>query len=102
MLIFKTKELKTKERKSLLSLGGIAYRKELEDTYDEWKLNLKKSVKKMRVLGTNHLKVDIDMGELLTWCAVRGCKNIGENRAEFITGLLRQGRGTKIEEQDLE
>jgi hypothetical protein len=47
------------------------------------------------------LKVDIDREELLTWCTGRGFKNTGENCAQFITDLLRQGRGTKIEEQDL-
>ena len=77
-------------------------RKELEDTYDEWKLNLVKSVKNLQALGATPLKVDIDMEELLTWCAGRGFKNTGENRAEFITDLLRQGRGKKIEERDLE
>ena len=77
-------------------------RKELEDTYDEWKLNLVKSVKNMRACGMTPLKVDIDVEELLTWRTGRGLKNTGENRAEFITDLLRQGRGRKIEERDLE
>lgn len=77
-------------------------RKELEDTYDEWKLNLKKSLIKMSTLGSTPLKVDIDMEELLAWCGERGFRNTGENRAEFIAGLLRQGRGKKIEKQDLE
>jgi len=77
-------------------------RKELEDTYDEWKLNLIKSVNNLRALGSTPLKVDIEMEELLIWCRVRGFKNTGENRAEFITDLLRQGRGKKIEKQDLE
>jgi len=77
-------------------------RKELESTYDEWKLNLIKSVKNLLALGMTPLKVDIDMEELLTWCMGRGFKNTGENRAEFITDLLRQDRGKKIEEQDLE
>ena len=75
-------------------------RRELEDTYDEWKLNLKKSVKNMRARGMTPLKVDSDIGELLLWCAARGYKNTGENRAEFITDLPRQGQGKKIEEQD--
>ncbi len=66
-------------------------REELEDTYDEWKLNLVKSVKNLQALGSIPLKVDIDLDELLAWCAGRGFKNTGENRAEFITDLLRQG-----------
>jgi hypothetical protein len=56
----------------------------------------------MRALGTTPLKVDIDMEELLTWCTGRGFKNTGENRAKFIADVLRQGRGKKIEEQDLQ
>jgi hypothetical protein len=83
-------------------LETAADRRELEDSYDGWKLNLKKSVKNMRALGMTPLKVDIDMEELLTWCAVRGLKHTGESRAEFIADLLRQSRGKKIEEQDLE
>ena len=67
-------------------------RKELEDTYDEWKLNLIKSVNNMRKIGATPRKVDIDLEELLVWCAVRGFKNTGESRAEFITDLLRLGR----------
>jgi hypothetical protein len=77
-------------------------RKKLEDTYDEWKSNLIKSVKNTRACGMTPLKVDIDVEELLTWCTGRGFKNTGENRVEFIADLLRQGRGKKIEEQDLE
>lgn len=77
-------------------------RKELEDTYDEWKSSLNKSVKKMHAYGMTPMKVDIDLDELLTWCVGRGFKNTGENRAEFITDLLRQGRGKQIEDRDLE
>jgi hypothetical protein len=77
-------------------------RKELEDTYDEWKLNLVKSVKNLRALGPSPLKVDIDIEELVNWCKERDFKNVGASRAEFITDLLRQGRGKKFEEQDLE
>jgi hypothetical protein len=76
-------------------------RKELEATYEEWKLNLIKSVKNMRLTGMTPLKVDLDMEELLAWCTGRSCKNTGENRVEFIGDLLRQGRGKKIEDQDL-
>jgi len=65
-------------------------------------LNLIKSVKNLRKLGSTPLKVDIDMEELLNWCKGRSVKNAGATRAEFITELLRQGRGKKIEAQDLE
>ena len=77
-------------------------RTELEDTFDEWKLVLNKSVKDLRARGVNPMKVDIDLEELLAWCAGRGFNNTGENRAAFINDLLRQGRGKKIEKQDLE
>jgi hypothetical protein len=40
------------------------------------------------------------MAELLAWCKSRGKKNTGASRAEFITELLRQGRGKKIEKSD--
>jgi hypothetical protein len=75
-------------------------RKDLEDTYDEWVLNLKKSINNLRTLEKEPLKVDIDMAELLAWCKSRGKKNTGASRAEFITELLRQGRGKKIEKSD--
>ena len=55
----------------------------------------------MRTLGMKPLRVDIDMNELLAWCTAKGRETNGESRAEFITELLRQGRGRKIEEQDL-
>ena len=76
-------------------------RADLEDTYEEWEQNLKKSLKHMRTLGMKPLRVDIDMNELLAWCTAKGRETNGESRAEFITELLRQGRGRKIEEQDL-
>jgi hypothetical protein len=38
------------------------------------KSNLIKSIKNMRALGMTPLKVDIDIGELLMWCAGRGFK----------------------------
>jgi hypothetical protein len=60
-----------------------------------------KGVKDLRARGIKPLKVDIDMEELLAWCAGRGFNNTGENRAEFISELLRLGKGKKIEKQDL-
>jgi len=71
-------------------------RAELEDTYEEWELNLKKSMEHMRKLGMNPLKVDMDVKELLRWCKSRDLKNVGESRAEFITDMLRQGKGKLI------
>ena len=71
-------------------------RNELEDTYEEWELNLKKSVKNMHALGMKPLRVEIDINELLQWCKSRNLKNAGENRAEFITDMLRQGKGRPI------
>lgn len=68
-------------------------RAELEDTYEEWLQNLKKSLKNMCSLGVEPLRVDIDMNEFLAWCEAKSRKRNGESRAEFITELLRQGRG---------
>lgn len=76
-------------------------RAELEDTYEEWEQNLKKSVKHMRTLGMKPLRVDIDMQELLAWCAANKRKTDGESRAEFIAELLRPGRGRNIEDRGL-
>ena len=70
----------------------------LEDTYEVWKQNLKKSLKNMRKLGMTPLGVDLDVNAFLSWCKTNGRQTNGESRAEFITELLRQGRGRKIEE----
>jgi hypothetical protein len=68
-------------------------RAELEDTYEEWVVNLKKSLENMRKLGIEPLRVDIDIHELNAWCTAQGLKRDGEARAEFIAELLRQEKG---------
>jgi hypothetical protein len=73
-------------------------RAELEGTYEEWGQNMKKSLKNMRKLGMTPLGVDLDVNAFLSWCKTNGRQTNGESRAEFITELLRQGRGRKIEE----
>lgn len=50
----------------------------------------------MRTLGMELLRVDIDLKELLAWCTANGRKTNGESRAEFITELLRQGKGRPL------
>jgi len=73
-------------------------RAELENTYEEWEKNLKKGLENMRKLGMAPLGVDLDVNAFLSWCKANGRQTNGESRAEFITELLRQGRGRKIGE----
>lgn len=49
-------------------------RPELEDTYEEWDKNLKKSLKNMLAVGMKPLKVDLDVHEFLSWCKANGRK----------------------------
>lgn len=102
--------MKKKDDKTVFGIGF--YRKEqwpllletaedrtdLEDTFEEWEKNLKKSLKNMRAAGMEPLKVDLDMQEFLSWCKTNSRKMNGESRVEFIAELLRQGRGMKIED----
>jgi hypothetical protein len=68
----------------------------IEDTYDEWKLSVEKSLKNIRAAGIEPLRVDVDVNELLAWCKAQGLKNTGAARAELFAELCRQGRGKKI------
>jgi len=71
-------------------------REKLEDTYDEWIRDFRKTVRNMRKAGINPRKVCFKLDELIDFCRKKGLKNNAEARSEFFAELTRQGRTEEI------
>ena len=74
----------------------------LEDTYAEWMLNLIKSVRNMLALGMTPLKWKLTWKNCLRGVQAEIAKIPEKIGLISIADLLRQGRGKKIEAQDIE
>lgn len=62
---------------------------ELEASHDEWLACAEKTMDRMRKVGTQFKKVDIDVEEMIRWCQSRGKTMDGQARAEFIARKTR-------------
>jgi hypothetical protein len=61
---------------------------ELEDTHAEWHDLAERKLKELRELGVNIERVEIDVDQLVTWCADRGRPVDGAARADHAAELL--------------
>ncbi len=78
-----------KEQWSLLK--ETAFDKEdIEDTYDEWKLQADKKIKQMRRQGLHIIKVSFDVHAFNAWCLKKGKIPDGQSRAEYTVNWLQE------------
>lgn len=80
-----------------LFLATAVDKDNLEDTYDEWLEGLKRSLIILRAEGADPVKVDVDMEELLAYCAEHGLENSGKARSQFFAEMVSKGRWEKFE-----
>lgn len=84
-----------------LFLATAVDRTKLDDTYDEWLEGLKRSLIILMAEGADPVKVDVDVEELLAYCAEHGLENSGETRSQFIADLASKGRWERFEKDFL-
>ncbi len=63
---------------------------ELESTYDEWVAQAEKSISDIEHLGLTPQKIDIDVVELIRWCASNKRPLDGAARSKFAAEKLRE------------
>ena len=63
---------------------------ELESSYDEWVAQAKKSISDIESLGLTPKKIDIDVVELIRWCASNKQPLDGTARSKFAAEKLRE------------
>ena len=62
----------------------------LEGTYEEWLREATVGLKRMKDIGMEAEKVDIDVNELVAWCKQRGEPVNGSSRSEFAADKIRR------------
>jgi hypothetical protein len=61
----------------------------IEETYEEWIHNAKKSLKKMKNQGVEPIKVDFDVNEFNAWCKDNKKSPNGDSRCEYVALRLQ-------------
>jgi len=59
-------------------------RESMHDTWEDWHKSFLKAKNDLTSQGFEVMKVEIDLDELRHYCAMRGIKNDGGARAQFI------------------
>ena len=70
-------------------------RDNLEDTYEEWKATADKTLKKIEKPGVWHLKIYVDVDELVSWCKFENLPVDGEARTIFVADKVEEKIGRK-------
>ncbi|MGO9275615.1 MAG: hypothetical protein ACLQOO_36155 [Terriglobia bacterium] len=66
-------------------------RDQLEDTHEEWLENATRVFNRLKRLGGPVVKMDIDVEDMLAWCAKNGLAVNGESRAKYIVEKTSHG-----------
>ena len=95
------KKKKTKNPKSELGVGWYrpeqwalllaesVDRDELESTHAEWLAQAERSLARIRAAGLKPIKIDIDVEDLIAWCANQGIPLDGNARSQYIADRIR-------------
>ncbi|HMD98500.1 MAG TPA: hypothetical protein VKM93_14345 [Terriglobia bacterium] len=66
-------------------------RDRLEDTHEEWLKNATRVFDRLKRQGVPVIKTDIDVEDLLAWCAKNGLAVNGESRAKYVVEKTSHG-----------
>ena len=62
----------------------IADRESMHDTWDDWHKDFEKTKRDLTNLGFEVVGVVVDLDELAEYCKLRGLKNDGKARSQFV------------------
>ena len=71
-----------------------ADKKDLDDSYDEWKSNASSAIQDLRDEGQLIQKVSIKVDQLEAWCEEEGVDNNSEARTRYAVNLLKKRRSS--------
>jgi len=60
-----------------------------ETTYEAFLFDAETKIKQLEAQGMRPVKVEVDVEELLTWCATQGLAVTPETRTQFMMNILR-------------
>jgi hypothetical protein len=73
----------------------VPNRNELDDTFQQWERNAKKTLEDLERRRQLVEKVPIKVDELLAWCTLRGLTPNGKARSEYVIELMQKKYETK-------
>lgn len=62
---------------------------DLDESYDEWKKNANSGINEIRSAGKTAQRVNVDIDELISWCAENNKSLNSAARAQFVSEKLR-------------
>ncbi len=68
-------------------------REELEDTWEQWFSNLRRTEDQLDGLRIKYREIVLDLDELMEFCAKKGLSNDSESRAVFLESKMTGDRG---------
>lgn len=71
-------------------LASANDREALEDTWNEWQITAERVIRQYRARGLDVRKVEIDLDDLLAYCAAEGKPNTAATRAAYVTHLMER------------
>jgi hypothetical protein len=72
-----------------LLLAKSVDRDQLESTHAEWLAQAETSLDRIRAAGQNPVKIDIDVEDMIAWCAKQGIPMDGDARSQYIADQTR-------------
>ncbi|MDH4188419.1 MAG: hypothetical protein OEV08_15630 [Nitrospira sp.] len=63
---------------------------ELEASHAEWLASAEPTLDRIRAIGQNPIKIDIDVEEMIAWCSAKGMPLDGKARSQFIAEKTMQ------------
>lgn len=74
----------------------------MDETYDEWLVSVTEAITGMREQGIVACKVEVEVRELVAWCAQRGRLLDGEARSTFAAEKAQTARSQRPANPDKE
>jgi hypothetical protein len=71
----------------------VADRAKLDGTFEEWEANARHALANLRARGVDAAPFHVNVAELVQWCAERNLAIDGAARAQYVSFMLRRGRG---------
>jgi hypothetical protein len=63
----------------------------MEPSYRDWLTAAEKQILQMALVGIRVERVEVDVTELVAWCAARNFPNISATRSQYASELMQRG-----------
>ena len=66
-------------------LLSSADRKTMHDSWEEWKIDYDKTIKRLEILGIDIHEITVDIDALNKYCRNNKLENVGSTRSEYVS-----------------